>query len=55
MKDSEKLLPPTNLKEALKMVEPLDPALPKGSFTAQEMDTAYFRLIEFLRAILPDM
>lgn len=54
MKDTEKTLPPTNLKEALKMVEPLDPALPKGSFTAQEMDTAYFRLIEFLRALLPE-
>lgn len=54
MNEIEKHLPPTNLSEALKMVEPLDPALPKGSFTAQEMDTAYFRLIEFLRALLPE-
>lgn len=46
--------PPVTLPEALKMIEPLDPALPRGSFTAEEMDTAYFRLIHFFELLLPE-
>lgn len=45
--------PPVTVNEALKMIEPLDPALPKGAFTPEEMDIAYFRLQEFLQLLLP--
>ena len=44
--------PPTTQAEALKMIEPLDPALPKGAFTSKEMDIAFFRLQEFIRLLL---
>jgi hypothetical protein len=46
--------PPTTQAEALRMIEPLDPALPKGAFTAEEMDIAFFRLQEFIHALLPE-
>ena len=46
--------PPTTKSEALKMIEPLDPALPKGAFTKEETDTAFFRLQEFIRVLMPE-
>lgn len=52
--ENEQLTPPTTKAEALRMIEPLDPALPKGSFTAEEMDTAYFRLVNFIELLLPE-
>jgi hypothetical protein len=45
--------PPTTQAEALRMIEPLDPAMPKGAFTKQETELAYMRLVNFLAALLP--
>ena len=52
MKNEHK--PPTTQAEALRMIEPLDPALPKGAFTKEETDLAFFRLTEFITILLPE-
>jgi len=52
MSDEHK--PPTTQAEAFKMITPLDPAMPKGAFSAEEKDIAFFRLVEFIRLLLPE-
>ncbi len=47
------LKPPTTQAEALRMVEPLNPSLPRGTFTAKEMDIAFIRLHNFITALIP--
>lgn len=45
---------PTTQAEALKMITPLDPAMPKGAFTMNETEIAFARLVNFITALLPE-
>lgn len=47
------LTPPTTQAEALRMIEPLDPALPRGAFTPEQTQLAYDRLYNFVTMLIP--
>lgn len=46
--------PPTTQDEALRMIAPLDPAMPKNAYSPEETEVAFQRLMNFITSLLPE-